>query len=352
MHEAIRYCTAADGVRLATVTSGRGPAIIKTANWLSHIADEPRLFTSRHWVAELARAHTLVRYDGRGCGLSDHKVADISADAWLRDLEAVADASGHARFVLFGFSQGAAAAVQYAVRHPQRVCGMVLAGSFARGVLKQGASARVEAAAHEMVRMAQLGWGGDTPMFRELFLARMFPDAPRVDLRRFDAAQRAVPGDVAARYIDAFNTIDIRADAASVRCPTLVLHSMEEKMVLPREGRLLASLIPGARFIALASANHMVLEHEPAWKAARDEVRAFLSAVARTEAGAAPPSLTPRQREVLRQAARGATDKEIARDLGLSPRTVEMHVARALAALGARNRTEAVGAALQHRLLD
>jgi DNA-binding NarL/FixJ family response regulator len=127
------------------------------------------------------------------------------------------------------------------------------------------------------------------------------------------------------------------------------MHSGGERMVLPAEGRLTASLIPGARFVEFASNNHMPLEREPAWKAARDEMRAFLGGV---DAGATVATLTPRQREVLRGVAGGGTDKAIARDLGLSPRTVEMHVARALSALGVRTRAEAVAAALQRRLLE
>lgn len=199
---------------------------------------------------------------------------------------------------------------------------------------------------------AALGWGSDTPFFRKMLLARMFPDATPAELRSFDAAQRTVAGDVAARYIATFNDIDIRADAAGVSCPTLVLHSRDEKLVLPREGQLLASLIPGARFVELPSANHIPLESEAAWKLACAEMRAFHAGLAHRETGAAPPTLTPRQREVLQRVAQGETDKEIGRFLGLSPRTVEMHVARALAALGVRSRAEAVRRALQSGLLD
>ncbi|MBL8384557.1 MAG: hypothetical protein JNM90_15865 [Burkholderiales bacterium] len=127
------------------------------------------------------------------------------------------------------------------------------------------------------------------------------------------------------------------------------MHSRDERMVLAAEGRLTAALIPGARFVEIDSANHMPLEREAAWKATRAQLRGFLAGLDDLPAAAA---LTPRQREVLRQVAAGGTDKAIARALGLSPRTVEMHVANALAALGVRTRAEAVAAALQRRLLD
>ena len=346
----MRYCDTTDGVRLAYTSAGRGSVVIKVANWMSHMQAEEASPVGRHWIAELSRRNALVRYDGRGCGLSDRKVKDISLDGWVRDLEAVADAGGRERFVLFGFSQGAAVAVEYAARHPERVAGLMLYGAFLRGVLMQGVSERVEKAALEMVRLAELGWGTDNQTFRDLFVKRLFPDATAAEQRDFDRLHRnTATGDVAARYMRVFNEVDARAAAARVRCPTLVMHSSGERMVLPVEGRLTASLIPGARFVEFASNNHMPLEREPAWKSARDEMRAFLAGV---ESGTSAVSLTPRQRDVLRRVAGGGTDKAIARELGLSPRTVEMHVARALAALGVRTRAEAVAAALQRRLLD
>lgn len=67
-----------------------------------------------------------MRYDERGCGLSDWEVAEQSFEAWVRDLEAVVDAAGLDRFPLLGISQGAAVAVAYAARHPERVTRLVL----------------------------------------------------------------------------------------------------------------------------------------------------------------------------------------------------------------------------------
>lgn len=156
------YCTTEDGVKLAMRSVGRGPLVIKAANWLGNLQADAQLPSTRHWVDHLARRHELLWYDARGCGLSDREVDDISLDAWVRDLEAVADASGQERFVLLGISQGAAIAIRFAVRHPQRVRALVLYASFVRGIYHQGLSARTQALFTEMIRIAELGWAGAT----------------------------------------------------------------------------------------------------------------------------------------------------------------------------------------------
>ena len=141
--------------------------------------------------------------------------------------------------------------------------------------------------------------------------------------------------------------------APRVACPTLVFHGRGDQLIFFEQGRKLAALIPGARFVPLESKNHLPFPEEPAWHTFVAEARPFLAAEnpgagARTGA----PALTPRQLEVLRAVARGLTDKEIARELSLSPRTVEMHVARALAALECANRAQAVGKAKGLGILD
>jgi pimeloyl-ACP methyl ester carboxylesterase len=350
--DGLSYCSTADGVRLAMRTLGRGPVILKAANWLGNVQADATLAATRHWVDHLTRDHTLVWYDARGCGLSDRDVDDITLDAWVRDLEGVADASGQQRFVLLGISQGAAIAIRYAVRHPERVRGLVLYASFVRGAFRQGLSARTQAVFREMVRLAELGWGHDASAFRRLFSANLLADAPPEVLDAYDALHRqSVSGPMAARYMEAFFELDARVDAPQVRCPTLVMHVTGDPMILAREGELVASLIPGARWVPLPGRNHLPLSTDPGWPMLQREVAAFLAALAAADGGQPPPQLTERQREVLAQVARGLGDKEIARALQLSPRTVEMHVARALAALGARNRSEAVSRALHWKLL-
>lgn len=353
-NDSLDYCTTADGVRLATRRLGHGPLIVKAANWLGNVQADSQLPSSRHWVDTLTRDHSLLWYDARGCGLSDRDADDISLDAWVRDLEAVADASGQQRFVLLGMSQGAAIAIRYAVRHPERVRALVLYASFVRGVYHQGLSAKSQAVFAEMVRIAELGWGHDASSFRKLFSAHLLPTAPADVLQAYDALHRhSVSGPMAARYMQAFFELDARTDAPQVQCPTLVMHAAGDTMILPREGQLVASLIPGARWVKVPGRNHLPLATDPGWPTLQREMSQFLAALPPEDNDSVgeAPQLTPRQREVLAKVAHGQGDKEIARDLGLSPRTVEMHVARALAALGARNRSEAVSRAHVYRLL-
>jgi pimeloyl-ACP methyl ester carboxylesterase/DNA-binding CsgD family transcriptional regulator len=350
--DTIRYCSTADGVRLAMRSLGQGPLIIKAANWLGNVQADGQLRSSRHWVEHLTRARALLWYDARGCGLSDREVDEVSLDAWVRDLEAVADASGQQRFVLLGISQGAAIAMRYAARHPERVRGLILYASFVRGVFHQGVSAKTRAVFTEMIRIAELGWGHDAGSFRRLFSANLLAEAPPEVLADYDEHHRhSVSGPMAARYMRAFYELDAREDAPQLRCPTLVMHVAGDPLILQREGELVASMIPGARWVSVPGRNHLPLATDPGWPTLQREMDRFLDTLDAAEAGGAAPQLTARQREVLDRVAAGHTDKEIARLLGLSPRTVEMHVARALAALGARNRSDAVSRAHHWGLL-
>ena len=348
----VSYCTSADGVRLAYRTVGAGPAIVKAANWLGNVQGDARLQATRHWVDKLSSANTLTYYDARGCGLSDRDVDEVTLDAWVRDLEAVANASGAHRFVLLGISQGAAISVRYAAKHPERVAALVLYGGFARGILKQGVSTPVKAASRELIRLAELGWGNDTRAFRQLFSARIFLDAPEHVVVEFDECHRnSVTGAMAARYLQAFYDIDVCADAGRIQCPVLVMHSDGDRTILASEGEFLASLIPHAKWVPVPGRNHLPLDASPAWLAINTAVAQFLETIDVTQGQATAPTLTPRQREVLSLVAQGLADKEIARRLTLSPRTVEMHVAGALAALACRSRAQAVSRAQAWRLL-
>jgi pimeloyl-ACP methyl ester carboxylesterase len=274
-------------------------------------------------------------------------------EAWIEDLEAVTDALQLEQFSLLGMSQGAAIAIGYAVRHPERVRHLIIYGGCARGLLKRNPSPKVVDAAQAMLKAAELGWGADSSSFRQVFISQLFHDASAEQQRAFDAAQRlTISGANAVRFMKEVFEIDVREVAPKVRCPTLVFHATDDPCFPFEEGRLLASLIPDARLVPLPSKNHLPFETERAWPMFLAELRAFLApshAVAEQSSGMAP--LTPRQLEVLREVANGQTDKQIARKLSLSPRTVEMHVSRALEALQCRTRAEAVRRAAELKLL-
>ncbi|HEX6309056.1 MAG TPA: alpha/beta fold hydrolase [Longimicrobiales bacterium] len=274
----IRFCRAHDEVRIAYATSGAGPPLVKPANWLTHLEEDWRSPVWRHWLTELGESHTLIRYDERGCGLSDHDVADLSFDAWVRDLEAVVDAAGLERFPLLGISQGCAVAIAYATRHPERVTRLVLYGGYACGRNFRDPTPQQEVEAAILRNLIRVGWGRDNPAFRQVFGTLFIPDGTPEQLEWFNDLSRTVPMENALRIEDTAHHIDVRKEAAALTVPALVLHSRADAMIPHEAGRQLAALIPGARFVSLESRNHVLLEHEPAWRSFLTEVRAFLRA--------------------------------------------------------------------------
>ena len=136
--QVVRYCNAHDGTRLAFSMVGEGPPLVKAANWLNHIEHDWTSPVWRHWLRELTGDRCLVRYDERGNGLSDWDTPEISFEAFVDDLETVVDRAGLHHFDLLGISQGAAVAIAYAVRHPDKVRKLVLCGGYAVGWAVRG----------------------------------------------------------------------------------------------------------------------------------------------------------------------------------------------------------------------
>jgi len=232
----------------------------------------------RHWLQELSGRHRLIRYDERGCGLSDWDIAPPTFEDWVRDLETVADQAGLDRFPLLGISQGAAVAVVYAARHPDRVTRLVLYGGYAQGRLARGRTAE-DRRLHELqVEMVRLGWGRDEPTFRQFFSSQFMPDASRELWDAFnDLQRRTTSPENAVRVLELTGPVDVTGVAPKVRAPTLVLHAREDQRPPFDQGRLLASLIPDSRFVALESRNHILLADEPAWPVFLEEVESFLA---------------------------------------------------------------------------
>jgi pimeloyl-ACP methyl ester carboxylesterase/DNA-binding CsgD family transcriptional regulator len=342
----VRFCTSRDGVRIAYSVTGRGPALIKTANWLSHLEYDWDSLIWQPWWEELCKHFTLVRYDQRGCGLSDREVDDISLDAWVADLEAVADASGFKRFALFGLSQGGAIAIAYAARHPDRVVRLILSGAYAEGRYKRDPSPEKIEAAQTVLKLIDLGWGKGAPAFRQVFTAMIVPDATAEQQRAFDELQwQSTSAANAVRILRGFNSIDVVAEALTISCPTLVAHSNKDQSVAFEAGRRVAALIPHARFVPLESRNHVLLATEPAWRVFMDEVLAFVPAVP-PEPPAASLSriedLTARERDLLELIARGLSNGEIAQRLALSEKTVRNHITSIFSKLQVSNRSQAI----------
>jgi len=222
--------------------------------------------------------HRLVRYDARGNGLSDRSVDEISFDAFVGDLEAVADAAQVARFALLGISQGCAVAIAYAVRHPERVSHLILYGGFAVGRNKRARSAAEKEEDTAMLTLMRVGWGKENPAFRQLFTSQFMPGATKEQADWFNELQRiTVSPETAVRIIEVTNETDVTALLPQVRVPTLVLHARDEARVPFEAGRRMAAGIPGARFVTLQGRNHLFLETDPAFGQFLEHTRSFLA---------------------------------------------------------------------------
>lgn len=277
VRQEIRYCTTGDGVRLAYATTGNGPSLVKASNWLTNLDFEWGSPIWRHWYSELSRHHRLVRYDERGNGMSQRDVDYGSFDAWVLDLETVVEAAGLDRFPLLGISRGGSIAIAYAVKHPERVTHLVLHGAFAAGVNHVGTPEEIEAHC-ALASLLRLGWGLNNPAFCKTFTSRFIPEATPEHEQWFDELQRvSASPENAARLLERGAEIDVRPLLPQVKVPTLVLHCDRDRAVPPERGRALAAQIPGARYVSLPSANHLMLEEEPAWSLFLEELGLFLN---------------------------------------------------------------------------
>jgi class 3 adenylate cyclase/pimeloyl-ACP methyl ester carboxylesterase len=276
LHQEIRFCTASDGTRIAYATVGKGPPLVKTANWMNHLEYDWESPIWRHLLHGLARDHRLVRYDARGNGLSDWDVGEIAFEAFVQDLETVVETAGLKRFALFGVSQGCAVSVAYAARHPERVSRLVLYGGFAQGRRKRGAEEVAQSEA--FLTLMRQGWGQDNPAFRQIFTSLFLPEGTPEQVKWFNELQRMTTSpENAVRLRRAVDDIDVTDLLPKVRAPTLVLHCRGDAVQPFSEGRRMAALIPNARFVALEGKNHLILDFEPAWRRFVDEIESFLA---------------------------------------------------------------------------
>ncbi len=277
--QSIRFCRAADGTRIAWATLGTGPALLKAANWMTHLVLERTSPVWAHWLDGLAGSRRLIRYDERGCGMSDWDVSTFGFEAWVDDLETVVDAAGLDRFPLLGVSQGGAVAIAYAARHPDRVTHLVLAGAYARGRAVRATSDAERAEAALDVDLARVGWQREDASFLQVFASQFLPDGTPEQWADFIGFQRRTTSpDNAVRFLEEFARIDVSTVARAVTCPTMVFHSSNDVRVPATQAIELATLIPDSQLVMLDSANHLLSESEPAWPEFLGRIDAFLAA--------------------------------------------------------------------------
>jgi pimeloyl-ACP methyl ester carboxylesterase/DNA-binding CsgD family transcriptional regulator len=339
----IRFCKSRDGARIAVATVGRGPPLLRTAHWLSHAEHDARSPVWTHWLEELSRDHTFIRYDPRGCGLSDRSPPCMFFEAWIDDLEAVVEAQGLKQFSLFGMSQGGAIAIAYAARHPEKISRLVLFGAYGKGALRRDITKPQREEAETLVKLIRLGWGRDNPAFRQVFTSQFIPDGTRDQHQWFNDLERTTASpESAAAILEMLYQIDVTEDAQRISVPTLILHSRGDERVPFEEGRQLAALIPSARFVPLHSRNHVLLADEPAWSQFLQEVRAFVGNADGIPGSLPRWGLTTSEQQVLALVARGLDNGTIAGALAKSEKTVRNQVTSIFAKLGVRTRAQAI----------
>lgn len=338
VHE-LRFAPLPSGARIAWARSGRtgGPVLLRSAHWMTHVDHDLRSPLWSPLIERLGRSFELLRYDERGCGLSTPDDQPLGLDTSVEELEAVAQAHGAPKLALFGASGGAAAAVAYAARHPERVSHLVLLGGYSRGLLRTDPSPEALAFHEAQLTLIELGWGRNDPGVQNLFTARFMPDCNAIQAASFNEHQRLTcDGKRAAAIVRARAALDIRPLLPTLRVPTLVLHSEGDLAVPLAAGQTLAASIPGARFELLRSRNHLPLVQEPAFERLCEVLAEFV-----THKSAALP-LTPRERELGGLVGQGLDNAQIAARLGLADKTVRNGLSALYAKLGVEGRAQAV----------
>jgi pimeloyl-ACP methyl ester carboxylesterase/DNA-binding CsgD family transcriptional regulator len=350
LRQQIRFIQATDGVRLAMAESGSGQTLVKAANWLTHLEYEWDSPVWKHWIQFFSEHARFIRFDERGCGMSDMQLGELTLDQWTRDLASVIEAAQPAGPVtLLGISQGSAACIRYAIDYPDRVSQLILYGGYAHGPLKRGMLG-AESTYRAMIELTRVAWGQDNPTFRQVFTSRFIPGGTAQQLQWWnELCLKTTTGETAARLFEARGNVDIEELLPLVKVPTLVLHARRDEIVPIAEGHLLASRIKGAQFVELDSRNHVLLEHEPAWDRFKEAVLEFLPSAHLAQTHTQFTALSMRERQVLALIAEGLSNGEIAGRINISEKTVRNHASNIFDKLGVWSRAQAMVLARDHK---
>lgn len=344
IRQSIQFTKSPDGTRIAYGVSGSGPILVKCANWINHLEFDWESPVWKHWFEFLSRHFTLVRYDERGCGLSDWDCGEMSFEAWVQDLESVVQANELDRFPLLGISQGAAVAIAYAHRHPEKVSHLILVGGFPVGRLKSGIPGMKEL--NELFNSIILsGWEKENPAFRQFFASLFIPGGgPEVGQWFVELCKTANEKNALAIQNVAAR-IDVRKLLGELKIPTLVIHARDDAVIPVIASKHMAAEIPSARFVQLDSVNHLLLPDEPAWQAFCDELLHFLDM---TRERVLPEGLenfgklTAKEKDILALLGEGLSNAGIAAKLFLSEKTIRNHLTSIYDKLGVHTRSEAI----------
>lgn len=346
MDQRIAFARSKDKTTIAYALSGEGPPLVRAGTWLTHVHHDWESPIWAHWLRFMSERHTLVRYDPRGCGLSQNDVGTITFEDWVADLEAVVDRLELQTFPLFGMSQGAAVAAEYAIRHPERVSQLTLYAP-----LVTGWHGRADPHSQQWRSMEELvlaGWGDTNMAFPAMFAHLFLPESsPQTRHWYAELQRKSATKEVATRLMNVCGGLSAFKRLKEIRVPTLVMQVAREQVIDPRRVPEMASEIPGSQFVSIDSSNHILLEDEPGWQE-------FKAAFTRNVPGATAPArrdaaarervgqLSSREQRILGEIAKGLNNREIASGLFISEKTVRNHITSIFDKLGVTSRAQAI----------
>jgi pimeloyl-ACP methyl ester carboxylesterase/DNA-binding CsgD family transcriptional regulator len=344
----IAFVRTKDNTNIAYAESGEGPPLVRAGTWLTHLHHDWESPVWMHWLRFMSSRHKLIRYDPRGCGLSQSHAGRIGLEDWVDDLEIVVDHLKLERFPLFGMSQGAAVAAEYAIRHPERVSHLTLYAPLVTGWrARESTNARQWQSMEQLVAM---GWGESSNAFAAMFAHLFLPDA-RVEQREWYAElqRKSASKEVATRFMDVLAELKMFQRLKLIRVPTLVIQIAREQVIDPTGVPGIASEIPDSAFVSIDSSNHILLSDEPGWHQFQE---AFTRHVPGGEAAKTPMlnGLSEREREILECIAQGLTNHQIGDRLCISEKTVRNRITGIFEKLGVSSRAQAIVLAKQSGL--
>ena len=346
----IGFARTNDGLRIVYAVSGKGYPLVRAATWMSNIDVDWRMQVFGPLFRELSERYRFYRYNARGYGLSEGDGSEINLDTLVADLEAVVDETGLDRFALWGGAgAGSLASIAYAARHPQRVTHLILSAAVSRGRLHAGTTPREKERFLAFVKLIELGWGEGNPAFRQILNTQMFPHATPAQLAELNELFRISTSPAhAARMALATGRADVSDLLPRIACPALILHCRGSVVVPMEEACLIASSLPGSRFVLLDSDNFVPVEGEPAFETFISEFDSFLPRRKEVSSfDATLAALTQREREVLDLVARGLDNSAIADRLSVAEKTVRNTVSRIFDKLSVKSRAQAIVLARQ-----
>lgn len=348
----VRYVSTADGVSIAYWKLGQGPPLVQLPSLPhSHIRMEWETPEWRRGYELAAAERTMVRYDGRGTGLSQRDVYDFSLEAMIADLDAVLGDLGAENVALFGVSNTCPVAIAYAVRYPDRVSDLILWCPV------------VDASVHRtnpMLQAARHVMETDWEMFSETVAHALVGWSEPEAARRFAGLIRAgITQETALALVPALHEFNVWDQLPRVHCRTLVLHRPGLPLLPPGTAERVAASIPDAQLALFEGSSSVPYVGD--WRAIIRAIAGFLgmplpASGAKTGRRALRllsmenESLTPRERQVVDLVARGLTNRQIAEELYLSEKTVGNHIGRILVKLDLRSRTQMAVYAVEHGL--